>query len=232
MFKEKSEYRPPYIEFDVAPDDSILPEVLGSFENAEQAQKFMGGNLSAINQSITVKRHMDSVEKREIREQYHDLLENTLPKLEQEHAIMTQELNEAKKAEKQAADMENAAITEAKLLAKEVKRGTKEMRLDDVYTYRVPYKGRYHFYTYMDGVIKLCAIKDIPEHDKSEIWNAMAENDKFIEDNWGDGCITDVDFEENEQVTTQEGPQEQLFEQPQQSPSQEIEGEGSGQGSV
>ena len=189
MYEKKEEYRPPCVEFDVAPDESILPEILGEFETAEQAQKFMGGNLAAINQSLTVNRHMDSFEKREIREQYHDLLENTLPRLEQDHFAKAQELSEVKREEKEASERENASITEAKLLAKEVKRGTKEMRLDDVYTYRVPFQGRYYFYTYMDKVMKLCATKEIPEHEKTEIWNAMAENDKFINDNFGEGAL-------------------------------------------
>lgn len=183
----EKDYRPAYIEFDVANDNSLLPEMLGEFENAELAQKYMSVNLAAINQPMTVNRHMDNFEKKEIRERYHNVLENILPKLEQDHSVKTQELNEAKREEKEALERENAALTEVKILAKEVKRGVKEMRLDDNYTYRVPFKGKYYYYTYMDSVIKLCAIRDIPESEKTEIWNAMAENEKFIKDTFGSG---------------------------------------------
>lgn len=56
-------YRPANIEFDVAPDGSNVPMTFGEFATAEEAAKFLGNNLTAINQAITVARHMDMKEK-------------------------------------------------------------------------------------------------------------------------------------------------------------------------
>lgn len=183
------DYRPKYIEFDVALDDSVMPLSMGNFETADEAQKFIMGNLTAVNQSLTVARHMDNFEKSELRNQYHDLLENQLPRYEREYSDKAQIANEAKKEEKEASERVNATLTEAKILAKEVKRGTKEMRLDDMYTYRVPYHGKYYYYSYIDQQVRLVAIRDIQEHEKSEIWNGMAANEEFLEKQFGNAEV-------------------------------------------
>jgi hypothetical protein len=100
-------------------------------------------------------------------------------------SVATQAFNEAKLKRDDAAEMVSATISEAKSLAKEVKRGLVDMKLDDLFTSRVPYRGRYYYFTYMDKQLKLCAIKDIPEHEKTEIWNVMAANEEFIDNNFG-----------------------------------------------
>lgn len=184
MLKEEN-YRPANIEFDMAHDGSNMPESFGEFQTAEDVSKFLGNNLVSINHALTVARHMDFKEKTEIRQEYNDILENRLPIYEKELSAANQKLAEAKRVVANAQEMVNAATTEAKSLAIEVKRGVKDIKLDDNYTSRIAYRGRYYFYTYIDGKLQLCAIKDIPESEKSEIWNQMAGNETFIDDNFG-----------------------------------------------
>ena len=183
---DKVEYRPKVIQFVVAPDDSHMPETLGEFKNADEVSQFIKDNLVAMNMPVTVGRHMDAVEKRDIREKYHDVLENQLPRLESAHSDKNQILSDAKTDEKAASERVNAAITEARLLAKDVRRGTKDINLDEVFTYRVPYHGRYYFFSFMDGELKLCKIGDIPEKEKSEIFNNMSANEAFINEKFGE----------------------------------------------
>ena len=176
------DYRPKDIIFDVTADGSLMPEKLGDFEKHEDVLKFLNeSRLTTINQALTVSRHMDAFEKKDLREQYIDILENVLPRLEKEYTILLSELNEAKRREKDSAEMVSAAISEVKILSKEVKRGLKDIRLDDMFTFRLPYKDRYYFYTWINKELKLCKITDIPEHEKTEIWNAMATNEDFID---------------------------------------------------
>jgi hypothetical protein len=191
-------YRPANIEFDVAHDGTNIPLTFGEFTTADEAAKFLANNLTAINQAITVARHMDTREKTEIRREYNDLLENILPSKEKELSEATTVFNEAKRKLSDATEMVNATLSEAKALAKEVKRGLIDMKLDDLFTTRIPYRGRYYFFTYIDKQLKLCAIKDIPDYEKTEIWNVMAANEEFIDDNFG----------ENVEVTASQGAQE------------------------
>lgn len=177
-------YRPAVVEFDVAHDGSNAPMTFGEFLTADEAAKFLGKNFTAINQAITVSRYMDNREKMEIRKDYNDILENKLPMLERELSTATSKFNEAKRELSDATEMVNATVSEAKSMAKEVKRGLVDMRLDDLFTSRIPYRGRYYYYTYMDKQLKLCAIRDIPEQEKTELWNQMASNDKMIDDNF------------------------------------------------
>jgi len=179
-------YRPANIEFDVAHDGTNIPESFGEFETAEEAAKFLGKNFTSINQALTVARHMDQREKQDIRKEYTEILENKLPVYEREMSIAAAEFSDAKKKLSDATEMVSATISEAKSLAKEVKRGLVDIRLDDLFTSRIPYKGRYYFFTYIDKQLELCAIRDIPEHEKGEIWNSMAKNDEFIDNNFAD----------------------------------------------
>lgn len=195
---ETTDYRPEVIEFDVSTDDTIMPLILGEFPEHDEVDKFIADNkIVTINQAITVNRHMDTIEKNTIRQRYNDLLENILPRLEALHSEATTVLREAKEEEKQAAERVSATLTEAKILAKDVKRGLKEMRLDDLFTHRIPFKGRYYYYTYIDKRLKLCRITDIPDHEKNEVWNVMTANDEALTKAFGDG-----------ETQTQEGEKE------------------------
>ena len=118
MEKEK-DYRPAHLEFDVATDGSLMPQTFGEFENAEEASKFMGGNMVIINHAKTVSRHMDYVEKKLLREQYEDVLENILPVVEKKAVIARNELADAKENDKRAGETVSATLTEIKGLAYE-----------------------------------------------------------------------------------------------------------------
>lgn len=174
-------YRPAVIEFDVAHDGSLAPETLGTFPTAEDAAKYIGKNLVVVNQALTVSRHMDNKEKNDLRREYSDILENILPVHAKDLSRAENQLAEAKKMQKAAEELYNGTVTSAKQLAAEVKRGLVDIRLDELFTYRVTYKGRYYYYTYMDKQLKLCLIRDIPEFEKSELWNSMAQNEEFID---------------------------------------------------
>jgi len=174
-------YRPANVEFDVAHDGSLMPENFGEYKDEAEVITFINENLIAIPYGITVARHMDSFEKSEMRKEYNDILENILPSHERRLSNASNELEEAKKKHKEALELVNSAFTTTKEIAREVKRGLKEMNLDEQFTYRVAFKGRYYIYTYIDKQLKLCKIKDIPESEKTEIWNQMAKNEQFVE---------------------------------------------------
>jgi len=171
-------YRPVNIEFDVTPDGA-LPEILGFFENPEKMSEFLK-NITVINSGITVNRHMDNYEKKELREEYNDILENILPHQEVVLAQATQEANSAKKKEKDCQEMVNAALTQTRSLAIEVKRGLKEIRLDELFTFKIPFKGKYYIYTWIDKKLKLCKIREMMDSEKTEIWSVMNKNEEFF----------------------------------------------------
>jgi hypothetical protein len=174
-------YRPALIEFNVAHDGSNMPDSLGVFETAEEMSKFIGGNLTVINTPLTVLRHMDAKEKKELQEKYSDLLENLVPvygtKLYEAEIALTN----AKKALKDAEERYNAEISNVKDLAAEKKRGLRDMNLDEKYTFRIPYNERYYFYTWIDKSLRLCLIRPIPDWEKQDLFNAMAGNEEWID---------------------------------------------------
>jgi len=175
-----NEYRPAYLEFNVAIDETIVPSNLGEFKTAKEATEFMAKQVTGINQKVTVSRFMDNFEKTEMRREYNDIMENKLPIVEKEMLKALNTFNEAKRNLDDAKDFLNATISEAKLMAVEVKRGLKDITLDDMTTWKVPYNGQYFFYTYIDGLIRLVTIRDIPEFEKQELFNAMNRNDEFF----------------------------------------------------
>lgn len=191
---EKLEYRPRHIEFDVASDGSNMPESFGRFEDEKEVAEFFGNGLITLNHAITVSRHMDMHEKVEIRKEYNNVLEDVLPLNEKSLSEAAHELEKAKKTLKNAQEMVNAALTKVKTLAVEVKHGVKDIKLEDIYTHRIAYRGRYYFYTWIDKELRLCNARDIPESEKEEIWNQLAPNEIFIDEKFG-----------NESPETQEG---------------------------
>lgn len=174
------DYRPAIIEFDVA-NNGLVPDNLGSFKTSQLASDFIGLNLTVINQKITVFRFMDNFEKSEMRKEYNDLLENKIPILEKELMKAHSAYTEAKKVLEDAKESVSATINETKSLAYEVKRGVKDITLDDINTWKVPYNGQFYFYTFIDGAIKLIKISDIPESEKNEIFNEMNKNTEYFE---------------------------------------------------
>ena len=175
-------YRPSNVEFDVA-NSSIVPDQLGRYETADEACSFMHKHLLAINQKITVCRFMDNYEKTNIRKEYNDLFENKIPMLEKELQKAKSVLDAAKKDFADAIERVSATTNEGKALAMDVKRGIKDICLDDQFTWRVPFNGTYYFFTYMDNVIKLCKTQIIPESEKMDIFSASVKNEDFFHNN-------------------------------------------------
>ena len=178
---EKSNYRPAHIEFDVATDGSPVPEMLGTFETADEVILHMQKNFFSTNQSITVNRFMDNFEKSELRKHYNDILENMLPKFEQEARNAINAFNQAKTEKENAIGMVESYVNEAKATAVEVKRGLVDMQLDELFTWKLPYKGRFYFFTYIDKVVRLVKIKDMLDSEKEELFSQGKINEDVFD---------------------------------------------------
>jgi hypothetical protein len=186
----RDEYLPDNIEFNVSKDGTNVPESLGEFESPEEAGKFIGTNFTALNRGVTVSRHMDASEKKNTREDYMDVLENLVPIYEKQLTKAEIALENAKATLKQAKEAYDFNIGRAKSLAAEAKRGLKDIILDEKDTYRIPYKGRYYFFTFIDGQLKLALIREIPESEKTDLYNVMGGNEEFIDKFYGIEPVT------------------------------------------
>lgn len=174
-------YRPAHIEFTVSPDETPVPENLGKFDNSDDAVLFMQKNFFSLNAGITVNRHMDNFEKNELRKKYNEILEDLLPKFEQELRDAMQEYNAAKAVKENAIEQVNVYTNQAKATAVEVKRGLVEMQLDELFTWKIPYKGRYYFFTFIDNEIRLVRISDMTENEKSELFAQGKINEEYFD---------------------------------------------------
>lgn len=193
-------YRPANIEFNV--DGGAIPLNIGfEFKEQPDAALFVAQHLVGINSKAVVSRFMDNFEKSEIRKEYQEILEMKLPILEREMMKAMQEFTEAKKKLDDAKEYVSAATNETKALAVEVKRGLKEMELDDMNTWRVPIDGKYYFYTFMDNQIKLAKVLDIPPYEKTELFNATTHNESFFKDYYPDGFMDDKKFMELKELS-------------------------------
>ena len=180
------DYRPANLEFDVA-TIGIVPDSLGEYKNADEAIEFMHKNLVGLNQRVTVNRFMDNFEKTELRKEYQEMLEIKLPLLEKDLMKATATYNEAKKELTKAQQMVSATTSEVITIANTVKLGVKEITLDDQFTWRCAFEGKYYFFTFIDKSIKLVKTSDIPESEKLELYNAMLKNEEFFHTNFGSG---------------------------------------------
>jgi hypothetical protein len=184
MSKQTENYRPANIEFDVA-NSSIVPDNLGFYENETELYDFVHKNMISFSQKLTVNRFMDNFEKQELRKDYQELLELKYPLVSKELDEANANFEKAKKIQKDCVEMVNATLSEVKALANEVKNGLRNITLDDLYTFRVPYKSKYYYFTWIDKALKLCKIAEIPDYEKTEIFNALGKNEEFFEINFG-----------------------------------------------
>lgn len=178
-------YRPANIEFALSNDGTGVPDSFGEFTDWDEASKFLSDHLTYLNQPMVANRFMDSFEKVELRKDYTEILEDILPKFGEALSKAENELSLAKEAQKRALEAYNVTIQNVKDTAAKIKRGLVEMNLDEKFTTRIAYKGRYYFFTYIDKQLKLCKIKDIPDWEKTEIWNQMAGNEEFLDTKFG-----------------------------------------------
>lgn len=180
---KKEDYRPKNIEFDVN-IQTQFPASFGTFKNADEVQEFMSKNFVAINQKITASRFMDNFEKNEIRKEYIDLLELKLPLLEKDLQKALFTLSVAKEEAKDCQENVNATQNEVKALASEVKLGLKDVVCDDLFTWKVPYKGKFYVVTYIENELKVCKVLDIQETEKMELYSSSEKNEQVIETNF------------------------------------------------
>ena len=178
---ETKPYRPAHIDFDVAADNNPIPERLGEFEQSEDAEVFMAKNFVTTNNAVTVNRFMDNFEKSELRKKYNDILENLLPVLEQKFRDAMAAFLDAKKEKEDAFEMVSAYTNEAKMTAIEVKRGLVEIKLDEQFTWKLPYKSRFYWFTYIDKEIRLVKITDMTENEKGELFSQGKVNEEVFE---------------------------------------------------
>jgi hypothetical protein len=174
------DYLPLNVEFSVANNNSQIPETLGMFESQEEANKFIHLNTVALNTNISAVRFMDNTEKRNLREEYIELLEVKLPLQEKDLLKAMQNFENAKKALADAKEYVSATTNEIKAIAQDVKRGTCEMQLNEECTYRVPCNDLYYYYTFVSNQLKLCKIQEIPAFERGEMFNTQTKNEEFL----------------------------------------------------
>ena len=176
--KKVTEYLPDSVQFvlNQEPSESI-PESLGEFKTVKEVQKFFNENqFITLNPIIEVTRLMDEVEVNDLRGEYISELEESLPELKRNAANASAEFESAKNHLKAQYERVSAAETKVQMLVDEINAGTKEMNPEQSKTFEVAYKNQYLYYTLINGSLKLCKIKDIPDYEKSEIFNSAEAN--------------------------------------------------------
>jgi hypothetical protein len=177
-------YRPAHIEFVVNTSSCLLPEhiVLPEGEiTADVVIEHMERMFVTENHALTVDRVMDHVEKTEIRKKINNILEDLLPVLEEDVLKKSVAAKEAKK------ELDNALThvanydLEAKVLAKTVKAGVVEMKLDQKFTWRIPYKGTFYYYTFIDKEMRLVKISEMSPKERQELFNQAKINEDYFD---------------------------------------------------
>lgn len=174
------DYTPDYIDFGIETNE--VPTILGEFETPEQAQSFINENFIYMHEKLETTRLMDEYEKETIRQEYINELEEKLPMYQKELLEKASAAEKAKNEEKEAKEIENASLAKVKLLSAEVKKGITEINLDAALTYRIPLNGNYYYYTFVNNVLTLAKIREIPDFERSEIFNSSERNKEYFDD--------------------------------------------------
>lgn len=177
--KKVPNYTPEIINFTIKSD--TVPKSLGKFKDEEDARVFMSKNLLAIQSPCIASREMDDVEIADLRKEYSEELEEVLPKLRQDHIKKEQELELAKKIEKDAKEMVSSCLNNIQQLADSVKAGKTLIDLETTNTWQVILDGKKYFFTYVNGEIKLAHIQDVPSFEMNDLISSSGKNAAFFE---------------------------------------------------
>lgn len=168
--------------FSVIGNDDNLPEKIGVFETVDDFQEYFALNTVSEHQKVNATRFYTDEEIQNFREIILGVVEEELP--EAKHTLSEKEANlsVAKKEKEIAVESVGALQTKISDLALEIKSGKTNVDIPSNRCYRVPYKGKYYFYVWQDnGDCVLAYVKDIPEHEKAEIFSYSTKNDEFFE---------------------------------------------------
>lgn len=182
MYADLKNYVPKQVEYCI--EDAIkekFPEELdfGAIKGAKcktvsDIMKVVGKQFTAtFPDNEYVVRKLDDFEKMNIREEYCEMEENVVPE-RLEH--LQQTLEKIKLMKKQAEDAYQSALMEIAKYAAEVKKGTKEVRLNSTETFCIALAGYYVVYTWDASKQKMVLAKAFQIPDRSELWANEEKN--------------------------------------------------------
>lgn len=156
------------LDFKNIPSGEVLP-------TKRDAMKFIGRTFTAtFPEHEYVTRLMDDFEKKAIRDEYCQLVENILPERKRQ---LEEALEEAKRMKKEAEERYASALQEVATMAAEVKLGTVETRLRGTDTFCMALAGYYLVYTWNEARGVFVLAKGYEVMDSSDVF-ASDENNR------------------------------------------------------
>lgn len=154
--------------------EQLFPECK-SMEEIQQIlqEKF----ISVQRKDVKAERHMSAEEINEIREEYGDIMESELPELRESlEALKEDYTNRKKNLESQIGSCE----TKVRDLVAQAKNGLEDYPLSPDESFRIPVRGHYLYYTWVDGKAILAMVQRIPDHEHGELFNSGDINDNIL----------------------------------------------------
>lgn len=179
---------PTELDFKAIPDKGL--------ETKKDIMRFVGSKFTAVfPENDYVTREMDDFEKRSIREEYCQLVENILPQRKRD---LEQALEEAKRMKKEAEELYASTLQEINAYAAEVKLGTTETKLKSSDTFCIALAGYYLTYTWNEERQVFVLAKGVEIAD-SNLWSNDDNNRAMMLECFG------CEFPEPERKEEEEG---------------------------
>ena len=167
--------------FSVENNDEGVPEILGTFETLDEVREYLATNAVFENVDTSAVRFYSDEEIKDFKEKVLDIVENE-PQADDDRTDAEANLQQAKKDKEVAWENYNALICEMKDLAREIRVGTTSIKLPSLRTFRIPYKGKFYTYVWLDNEkVVLVDIYYIPENQKQDLFNANEKNEDFFQ---------------------------------------------------
>lgn len=168
------DYRPKRIDF-VVTENEITKKITHPFTDIKQVREYIK-QFVATSAKIEVDRYMDNHEIDQTRNEYIVELEINQPKLEKSLSEKTEALEEAKAQYNAVKEQMAGSNQKIRDLVHTVNSGVKPINLDMATTWRIPIEGMYYYVTYIDGMLKVANVSEIPDSEKQDLLNSQNEN--------------------------------------------------------
>lgn len=185
-------YAPENPKFQIASKHSKFPVVL--FDGAkdyDEVRRIIADKFVGINTKRKVLRLLDEFEKKSIRANYAELMENDRIEAEQK---LAEARAMAKAMIEDASDRLKAVETRIDDYVGQVNRGTKEVELVEENSCRMTVANHHLYYSWINGVFTLTAVEEVPEWEMRDLFSQQDRNHTALKEMFG------YDFETGEVV--------------------------------
>lgn len=168
--------------FKIDETENLLPKVLKEFKTYDECVEYFSKNLISEHVSVNANRFYDKNEIEDIKNSILEILTSDIPEAKEKVLEAEDVLARAKNDKKDKEETYNSLQLETQEKGIKISKGYEEILINSTKVFRLPYKGKYYHYVYLDnGKVVLASITQMTEEEKEDLFSSSGKNEKYLD---------------------------------------------------